>query len=470
MQNNLKQPIKIQIITRGFPLAYYFGSCIYVQDFVRYLQKSGFKIDVILLNSPQTGQGLFLIPFEFKTLSFSVKDNIRIGRILFQSGPGLEWIKTLPRWVYYCLLPNNLQHTIRSTKQRLLQRIVEHIDTQKKAQLQIEEDSLPTPEEIAFAKEQFVRFQPDVVIANYTCLGCILDAVPNKAVLKVILTHDVHYQRATSFQQAGVDLDRSNWNWELESSQLQKAQVLLAIQKEDARVLKEMALKSEVIYTPMSAASHSHTVKQVPGRCLFVGSRAPHNVQGLQWFLENVWSSVLRSIPNCSLHVCGNVCTKIQGIFPNVNLLGEVENLEPEYSAAEVCLVPLLVGSGLKIKLVEAMSYSRACVSTSVGVQGIPEIIGNSVLVADIPEDFATSIHTLLTNTDKRQWMEEQAHKYVTEQLSPQAAYQPFVDRIKHHLQQVANKTIEQSLEKRISGSRNLTSNLMPNKEKSHEI
>lgn len=473
MSENVNGKIKIQFITRGFPLAYYFGSCIYVQDFVGYLQQLGFKIELVSLKVPTTNRGIFVIPSAFKKLSFSVKENIRIGRFLLQSRTRLAWIIILP-WLIYNLLPNSFQRIIhsikKSVKQRLLQRKDETVNTGKKAQVQVEEDVLPTPEEIAFANEQFVRFQPDVVIANYACLGSVLDAIPNEAALKVILTHDIHYQRVTSFRQAGVDLDRVNWDWELESAQLRKAQVLLAIQKEDARVLQEMAPNCEVIHTPISAVSHSHTVEQVSGRCLFVGSRAPHNVHGLQWFLENVWSSILQSVPTCSLHVCGSVCTQIEGIFPNVYLLGEVDNLEPEYSAAEVCLVPLLAGSGLKIKLVEAMSYGRVCVSTSVGVQGVPEIAGKTVLVADTDEDFAAGVHTLLTNADKRQWMEEQAHRYVREKLSPKAAYQPFVDRIKQHLQQVANTTIKQSLDNKLNSGKALTSNLTLNKEKSHEI
>ncbi|MER3587042.1 MAG: hypothetical protein C4322_00005, partial [Mastigocladus sp. ERB_26_1] len=152
---------------------------------------------------------------------------------------------------------------------------------------------------------------------------------------------------------------------------------------------------------------------------------------------------VLESVPHCSLHVCGTVCNGFEEAFPNVRFLGRVNDLEPEYSNAEVCLIPLIIGSGLKIKLVEAMSYGRACVSTSVGVQGLGEIIGSAVLVADTIEDFAAAIKMLLTNLDKRQWMEEQAHKYVTEKLSPKAVYQPFVDKIEQHLQQLATGMLE---------------------------
>jgi glycosyltransferase involved in cell wall biosynthesis len=124
-----------------------------------------------------------------------------------------------------------------------------------------------------------------------------------------------------------------------------------------------------------------------------------------------------------------------------VVLLGRVKDLNPEYSAAEVCLVPLLAGSGLKIKLIEAMSYGRACVSTSIGVQGLRDIVGTTTLVADTAEDFAMAVHTLLTKPDKRQWMEAQAYQYVKEKLSPEATYQPFLNYIHQHLQQNQNNS-----------------------------
>ena len=135
------------------------------------------------------------------------------------------------------------------------------------------------------------------------------------------------------------------------------------------------------------------------------------------------------------LHVCGTVCSKIDEIFQNVQLSGRVEHIEAEYAAAEVCLIPLVVGSGLKIKLVEALSHGRACVATSVGVQGVQELREKAVLVADTPCDFARAVISVLTNADKRRAMETEARRYVIETLSPEKVYQPLVERIHQHLE-----------------------------------
>ncbi|MEI2581703.1 glycosyltransferase family 4 protein [Scytonema sp. PRP1] len=431
----IQRPIKVQIISREIPVENTRGNATYILNFLQYLQQMGYKIEYILPNSLLSSRTPWHIisPTLAKLANVVVKDNLKIGRLLLRFNSLSDWLIESLRLIYD-RLPETLKNIYRSARdQRQL--------TPMYAVPSCVWDAPLLLEETAFINSQFLRFKPDIVIANYAFLANVLDSpVLDKNVLKVILTHDVRHQRVAQFKKLGLASSEPYWSKEQEIIELSKAQVLLAIQEEDANVFKEMVPQCEVICMPMSVNCHSHTIKQIPGRCLFVGSGINHNYYGLQWFLENVWAKVIELSPHSSLHVCGTVCDLIEGSFPNVRLLGRVDDLKPEYSAAEVCLVPLLAGSGLKIKLVEAMSYGRACVSTSVGVQGLREVAGKTILVADTVEDFALGVHTLLTNPDKRQWMEKQAYKYVSEKFSPKAAYQPFVDYIYQHLQQVSNQ------------------------------
>ncbi len=425
----MSKSVKVQIISRSILVENTSGNSTYILSFLRYLRQVGCEIEYILLDSSSNGRfPWYIIPSALlKLAKVSAKNHLRIGRVLvrFNSVSDLL-IETLRP--AYDRLPITWKNIYRSGRDKQQQQ-PKHLTTSQPWDVPL------TPEEIAFANSRFVKFNPDVAIANYAFLGSILDSpFLNHTVLKVILTHDVRHQRSTGLKELGLVSFESDWSRERETQELSKAQVLLAIQEEDAHLFKEMVPQSEVICLPMSVESHSHTVKQIPGRCLFVGSATDHNHYGLQWFLENVWPLIIQLIPDGSLHVCGTVCNFVQGTFPNVHLLGRVEDLKPEYGAASVCLVPLLAGSGLKIKLVEAMSYSRACVSTSVGVQGLREIVGKTTLVADTPEDFAMHVHTLLNNPDKRRWMEVQAYEFVTQKLSPQAVYQPFMNYVYQYL------------------------------------
>jgi glycosyltransferase involved in cell wall biosynthesis len=190
----------------------------------------------------------------------------------------------------------------------------------------------------------------------------------------------------------------------------------------------------EVVCAPISAHPKSPMGAQVPGRCLFVGSKGEGNVHGLLWFLKEVWPKVLSGNPSSQLHVCGTVCDKIETSFPNTQFLGRVDSLDLEYAAAEVCLIPLHFGSGLKIKLIEALGYGRACVSTTIGIQGMAELKNTAVMVADTGERFATSIHHILSDSVRRRQMEAFAHQFATEKLSPEMTYQTLLNRIDAHL------------------------------------
>ncbi|MFB2768224.1 glycosyltransferase [Pelatocladus sp. BLCC-F211] len=444
-QHGLNRPIKIQIISRNFPINYASGSNMYVLDFIRYLQKAGCEVGFVSLD-PFPGQKFpwSFIPNALATTDkIWIRNNLRIARVLLRFNSLSDWL-TVPLRLVYLYLPKqqkNIYRAVRDAFKRLLQKQKQQATTTN-VHVREWQELLATSEEVDFAKTQFYRFKPDILIVNYVFLANILDAFPpNETALKVILTHDIFHKRFANFKKIGIFIDAGNWDWQAEAMLLRKAQVVLAIQKEDAYDLKQMAPESEVICLPKAAeVNNYHNVKQVPGRCFFVGNAVDHNYYGLKWFLEDVWLRVIELMPNSSLHVCGSVCDLIQGNYPNVRFLGRVNDLKPEYEAAEVCLVPLLAGSGLKIKLVEAMSYGRACVSSSVGVQGLGGAVGSAVLVADTPEDFAAAIHMVLTKTEKRQWMEEQAHKYAIAKLSPQAAYQPFVDYIHQYLYQFQKK------------------------------
>jgi glycosyltransferase involved in cell wall biosynthesis len=253
--------------------------------------------------------------------------------------------------------------------------------------------------------------------------------------MRVVLAPDIMYQRKADFEAQGLHSGLGDWDQDIERSYLSNAEIIVAIQEHDAQVLRQMLPESEVICVPIAATLRTKPdVAQVAGRCLFVGSYVDHNIIGLQWFLENVWPIIIARDSFVTLHVCGGVCKSVSRRYAQVELLGQVENLDNEYSAAEVCLVPLHVGSGLKIKLVQALSYGRVCVSTSVGVQGLPEIAEAGVTVADTPAEFAEAIHVLLSDDDRRAVLEQRALQYVEAQFAPEVAFGPFVNRIADHM------------------------------------
>lgn len=428
---------RILFVSRVIPVENSTGARTYVIDLLKYLNGSGCEIELAIIDpSPGRRSPIFQIsPLVSKLARTHVRNNFRVGRFLFRYTSFLDFI-IAPFGMIYYLFPRKVREKLAAWCYQIINEISGLLAGKalKISNTPLINDSLINQNEIDFVEFRRKMFQPDVVLLNYVWLSPLFDYFKDHdSVLKVILTHDLIHKRIESAKHLNIPWTFSDWNREKESQLLRKADVLLSIHEEDTKMMVKMAPQSEVISTPMSVSRPVLNRKQVPGRCLFVGSNGQPNVQGLTWFLNHVWPLVFQTIPDCSFHVCGTVCNEIKHKYQNVNFLGRVDRLENEYSASELIIIPLFFGSGLKIKLVEALAHGRACVSTSVGVQGLQEFVDNAVLVDDTVDGFAEAVLLVLTNEEKRKMMETFATKHIFEKFSPEKIYRPFLDRISFH-------------------------------------
>ncbi len=285
---------------------------------------------------------------------------------------------------------------------------------------------------MAFVSKRIRKFLPDVLIADQVFMANIFDVVPSgQTCLKVLLPHDIRSQRLKSYTEHHVDFDEAaEYSQEDEIKQMNKAQLILAIHNEDAVTLKTMVPKAEVFSLPYAVEPVLCTHSQIRGRLLFVGSLVGHNIHGLEWFLREVWPKILEKVPHCVLHVCGNVCDAMECHDKRVCFCGITDDLGSEYAAAEVVVVPLLCGSGLKIKVLEALSYGRVCVSTQVGLQSLDDALGyDAVLLANHAQEFADTTVKLLMNPGLRDRIQDNAIRYIGEKYGPEKIYGPIKKR-----------------------------------------
>lgn len=118
------------------------------------------------------------------------------------------------------------------------------------------------------------------------------------------------------------------------------------------------------------------------------------NLEGLQWFLNDVWPAIHRRFPDVEFHVAGrNMPPAIQELrMKNVVIHGEVESSCDFVAAHSISIVPLLSGGGMRAKILEAMSLARVVISTSIGLEGIDAKHRRDLFIADTPEQFVESI------------------------------------------------------------------------------
>ena len=274
----------------------------------------------------------------------------------------------------------------------------------------------PTKAERRVATREIAAAHASSVLANYCFWGPFLGEGRLATRRTAILMHDLLSARVQRFQEAGLPLDCPHISASREMRWLSGARTVLAAQEREAETIRPQ-VKSRVLVAPVALRPRSLSPEQlVAGRCLFVGSNIQPNRSGLAFLLREVWPQVRAAVPNATLAVAGTVCQGLaefgtendlrgQGVYG----LGRVDSLESEYARAAVCLVPLLVGTGIKIKLLEALGFGKAIVSTGVGIQGLESWAGETVLVADSAFSFAEAVTCLLEHDDLRQVRERSA-------------------------------------------------------------
>ncbi len=386
----LPPKLKIQFISRDLPIEGSGGTSAYRLSFLRYLAKTGCDIEYLLLDYRRFQQD------EASEDLNRFNDIMTVKRIESKDN------NLAPIW-----------------------------------------SDLPTENEKAYVQDQVAQSKPDLVIADHPWLAGVFGSVP-PGVVKAVLTHDVQHQKIKDFREAGINPYKRNegfeqpyWDEHIEKEYLSGADVIIAIQQEDHAAFKQMLPDAEVITMPVAASVPEIEQRaQIVGRCLFVGGGAGHNVRGLTWFLDSIWPRVKSMNPSANLHVSGDASNKIDRYKyetegSGVVLRGRVDNLDAEYKEAEVCVVPLEVGSGLKLKLIEAMSYGRAVVSTTVGVQGVEEVSSYGVAVTDNVDQFAKEVDTLLRDPQKRQSFELANKQFIQDNFLPDVVYGNLVSKVK---------------------------------------
>ena len=96
----------------------------------------------------------------------------------------------------------------------------------------------------------------------------------------------------------------------------------------------------------------------------------------------------------------GAICKALAPGTPGVDLLGIVDDLDAAYAGANIVINPLLAGTGLKTKTVEALGHAKALVTTACGAEGIEEEAGRAFLMADEPYAMAAHVCGLIADPE----------------------------------------------------------------------
>ena len=191
----------------------------------------------------------------------------------------------------------------------------------------------------------------------------------------------------------------------------------------DAQKLKDAGVNVP-IFSSFAIIDSSKDILEDKGdgkRLTFIGPEIHNpNFVGVTWFLENCWSQLKTKCPEIQLDIIGNWSEprkeEYAAKYKDVHFLGFVDDL---YEAIKdsTMIVPITIGSGIRMKILEASSKGVPFVSTSVGAEGIPVTNRKDCFIADTPDAFVEGI-LKLRNSDLRHQFVVNANKMVREYYS----------------------------------------------------
>jgi GT2 family glycosyltransferase/glycosyltransferase involved in cell wall biosynthesis len=169
-----------------------------------------------------------------------------------------------------------------------------------------------------------------------------------------------------------------------------------------------------------------------PLTMLFLGSfRHAPNRAALDWFLSQVMPLVLARQPEARLAVAGSDAPPAHGLAgrdSRVEILGHVEDVREPLKRYAVFVCPILSGSGVRVKLLEAFAAGIPAVSTTIGAEGLARRQGEICLLADHPQDFADRVLELFENPEKGAEMAARARAEVEANWAMAAITRKLVD------------------------------------------
>jgi glycosyltransferase involved in cell wall biosynthesis len=271
--------------------------------------------------------------------------------------------------------------------------------------------------------------KPDAIICD-TVFSAV--NLPETSVPLILNSPDVEHlilKRYISFEAnpakrvyASMEMQKVK-RWETQICR--RAKVCMACSEHDRAVLSELAPDTSAVFLPNVVDTDSYVPKfeSNGSSLLFQGGMDWFpNPDAVDFFSTQILPLINKSVPDAVFVAAGrNPSPEMVARYanmPGVNLTGTVPDMRPYLEDAALCVVPLRIGSGTRLKILESAAAGKAIVSTRLGAEGLDFVEGKEIVLADSPADFAAAVVDLLQNEPKRRALAMAARERVVERYS----------------------------------------------------
>ena len=208
-----------------------------------------------------------------------------------------------------------------------------------------------------------------------------------------------------------------------ESKILNSVDLLVPISERDQKLLLKLNPSLRSIVTPAGVDAENYPLPENPEypSLFFIGSLDwMPNQEGLVWFIDNVWPEVQKDA-KIRFHVGGRNAPdwlKKKILSNNIDFHGEIENAYDFMNKFAIMISPVFSGSGIRIKILEAMMMGKAVISTRIGSEGISYTHGENIMLADDPSTFSRFIRDYSSNREKYEKIAARGRIFVMERFN----------------------------------------------------
>ena len=284
------------------------------------------------------------------------------------------------------------------------------------------------PDFLHFVKEVLLKQHADLLQVEFYPYLSVVRRLSHP-VCSIFVHHEIRYVRNKRLLSSLHLTNKERWMYDRlkrqEIEDLNTYDRIVTLTDTDKSILEQDGVHVPIAVSPAAVGATILPYKEWKGTITFLGGYGhTPNQEGMEWFLNRV-------LPLIEWERFPNVCVQIVGSgWPSsyesvtrsipVTCMGFVENLESVVEGS-LMIVPILSGSGMRMKLLEAAAMSLPIVTTHVGAEGLPFVHHENCLMADSPECFAQALSELMMNASLRKTLADAANKLFVEKYSADA-------------------------------------------------
>jgi glycosyltransferase involved in cell wall biosynthesis len=281
-----------------------------------------------------------------------------------------------------------------------------------------------------FIKYYLTKNTFEICIIEYIELSFLLDSIP-KNTKKYLDTHDLKSDRKKEFKKYG--LPHEKFSWEEEINIFKQYDKILLIQKTEYKKVSRLLGKDKTLLISHAVNLPRQKIRKKVTNIGFIASSYPPNIEGLFWFLNNVWPSFRNY--DIQLTIYGSVCNYFPRFdkYKNVCFKGLFNDLEDVYKQIDIAINPVRLGAGIKIKNLEALGSGIPLITLPHGAIGLEELANKGFLVAKDKSDFKVKLSLLIKDFNMRKSIADNGYKYISSYYSVEYCFKPLLNSILYH-------------------------------------